>query len=189
MFFNKAGVMDEESPDFEMKMMQFVDWYCLTRPLNISAKRPIEACFDEPKFSMSEEEKPYFVSLLNHRHSLFEFLKFSGKDLTIRDLFSQYKLTIKDSPITIGFEKNEIFEGRLIPYKDSFIFSRAFCFHPPQAKKFILKEVKMARKLPAMEQAETRESLILTLYRMRARFDQYKHVDATRIYSNDSGIQ
>jgi hypothetical protein len=96
---------------------------------------------------------------------------------------------IKDSPVTYGFDTSEYFQGRLIPHEDSFVFTAAFCFHPPEAKKFIDAEVKKVRKLPELEQGAAREALLLRLFRMRNKFDQYKHVGIQDIYSNESRLR
>ncbi|MEZ4872208.1 MAG: hypothetical protein R2827_08165 [Bdellovibrionales bacterium] len=33
-FFERAGILDEESQDYEMKMIQFAHWFLFSRPLN-----------------------------------------------------------------------------------------------------------------------------------------------------------
>ena len=84
-------------------------------------------------------------------------------------------MVIKDSDVVVGFNKGDVFEARLIPHEDSFIFTRAFCFHPPQALKFISKEIKGIKKgKENLDQA--REEFLLKLYKMKSAFDQYKHV-------------
>ena len=41
-FFERAGVMDETAPEFEQKMVQFVDWYLCSRKLSQSKLSPIK---------------------------------------------------------------------------------------------------------------------------------------------------
>lgn len=187
-FFKRAGIFDEESHDFEMKMAQFADWYLFTRKLSAQGIPPVKMEINLPAMKMSEDEITLYRNLQNSRHSLFEFLKLKGDDVHVRDLFSGYKLVIQKSPVTIGFSKDEIFEARLIPHDDSFIFSGAFCFHPPQASRFIHKEIKKIKKLPDDQRDEAREQFIARLFRMRYKFDQYRHVRLDMIYSNDSKL-
>jgi hypothetical protein len=188
-FFDLAGIFDEQSNVFELRMAQFSDWYLFSRQMPEFKLTPIEHFMQVRPAKISEEEMPYFKNLANHRLSLFEFIKLKGSDLHVRDLFSNYKLVIKNSPVTHGFTSEEVFQGRLIPHEDSFVFSMAFCFHPQDALDFIKKEVKAVRKLPESEQKAAREKLILRLFRMRNKFEQYRHVGIQEIYSNDSRLR
>ncbi len=184
--FNEyAGVFDEAASNFEQKLAQFVDWYLFTRPLRQFGLSPIALQAEREVMPMSEEEKPYIQNLANNRHSLFEFLKISRDDLHVRDLFSDYKLVIKKSPVVHGFDENEPFEGRLIPHGDSFIFASAFCFHPKESVKFILQEVKKVKKVGDDERPKSREELLIRLFRMRHKYEQYPHVAIDEIYTNE----
>ncbi len=184
-FFEVAGIMDESRPDFEVKMSQFVDWFLYSRSLYEENKRPIELIFDVNDYTIEEDLKEHYQNLLAIRHSLFEFLKLSKNDLYIKDIFSGYKHIIKDSPITVGFNKGELFEARLIPHKDSFIFSSAFCFHPPGATKYILKQVKLLNKMKKISVEEKqlkKDELMLKFFQMKNKFDHYQHVAIEKIY-------
>jgi hypothetical protein len=188
-FFELAGIFDEQSNNFEMKMAQFTDWFLFSRKLNASGLPPIHHFVEKRPTRVQEEDEVYYRNLANHRASLFEFLKIKGQDLHVRDMFSNYKLIIKDSPVTHGFTSDEYFQARLIPHEDSFLFSPSFCFHPPDSNKFILSEVKRVKKLPEGEQAAAREALLIRIFRMRNKFDQYRHVGIKEIYSNDSRLR
>ena len=83
-----------------------------------------------------------------------------------------------------GFNPEELFEARLIPTGDTWVFTRGFCFHPENAKKFILNEVKTHRKNPDLDP----EAMMLRLIRMRYKYEQYKHVRPEGIYSNDGKL-
>lgn len=182
-FFEFAGLMDETSPDFEFKMIQFVEWYLFSRPLLSMGTAPILHVLENKNYDISTEEQKYYDNLSQHRHSLFQLQKISKNDLYIKDLFSDYKLIIRDSDTVMGFNKEELFEARLIPHEDSFVFTRAYCFHPPQATKYILKEIKLLKKEKFMD-PQKREDLIFKLYKMKNKLDQYKHVTIERIYCN-----
>ena len=186
-FYKKVGIFDEESPHFEMKIAQFMDWYLFTRPLRES-KRPIDIALESDTFKTKGDVFFYYKNLLNSRHSLFEFIKLKDGDVYVRDLFSSYKMTAKKSPVTLGFTKGEFFETRVIPHKDHFVFASSFCFHPPQARKYILKNIKLIQKLDEKEQEKSREAFILKLFIMRYKYDQYKHLSLDEIYSNNSRL-
>lgn len=188
-FFDKAGTFEEGSQDFELKMSQFTDWYLFTRKMNGTGRVSVEMVLDDPAYKIREEERAAYLNLRNSRHSLFEFLKLKKDDVHVRDLFTGFKYVLQQSRITIGFNKDEYFEARLIPHEGGFVFSSSFCFHPNAVSKFILKEIKRVNKLPEEEQAGAREELISRLFRMKAKHEQYRHLDIHNIYSNDSKLK
>lgn len=188
-FYDLAGIFDQQSHGFEMKMAQFSDWFIFSRKLNQFKVPPIQHFVEKKPVKVPEADEIYYRNMANNRLSLFEYLKIKGRDLYVKDLFSGYKLIIKDSPVTVGFVQEEYFQARLIPHQDSFLFSTAFCFHPPESTKFIQYEVKRVKKLPESEQDEARALLLLRLFRMRNKFDQYRHVGIQEIYSNESRLR
>lgn len=188
-FFERAGTFDEASVDFELKMAQFTDWYLFSRPMQTSGRASIEMVFDDPNYEMGDGERPLYLNLRNSRHSLFEFNKLKGDDVHIKDLFTGFKYVIQQSRVTQGFNKDEYFEARLIPFEGGFVFSNAFCFHPSAVSKFIASEVRKVKKLPEEQQAPAREDLISRLFKMKNKHEQYRHLDITKIYSNDSRLK
>jgi hypothetical protein len=186
-FFERTGFTDESTDDFENKMLQFVDWYLFSRPLMLTGRTPIQEALAIEEYRIPADQAPLYANLARAKHGLFEFLRISGKnDVAIRDSFDGKKYLIKNSKVTVGFNREEMFEARLIPDGDSFVFARAFCFHPNEAGKYIQKELKRIKKLPEIEQGPEKEALLLKLYKMRNVFDQYKHIDLGAIYSNES---
>lgn len=188
-FFERAGTFDETSVDFELKMAQFTDWYLFTRPMTTSGRAAIEMVLDDTHFAINEADRPFYLNLRNSRHSLFEFQKLKGDDVYIRDLFTGFKYIIRKSRLTQGFNADEYFEARLVPFEGGFVFSNAFCFHPSVVSKFVMKEVKRVNKLPEEEQAQAREDLISRLFKMRNKHEQYRHLDIDHIYSNESKLK
>lgn len=130
------------------------------------------------------EEIVLIDKLKEFRHSLFEFSKIKDGDIYLKDLLKNEKLIAKKSPWTTGFDSEELFEARLIPYKETWIFTKGFCFHPTDAKKFILSEIKKHRKNPDLNPAD----MMLKLIKMRYKFERYRHVKVGMIYSLDSKV-
>ncbi|MCB0420450.1 MAG: hypothetical protein KDD61_05615 [Bdellovibrionales bacterium] len=188
-FSKIAGVFDEEAPDFEVKMAQYTDWYLFTRPLADFNETPVRQSIIDKVFVIPDEDKIYYQNLANNRHSLFEFIKLKGADVHVKDLYSGYKLVIKDSKVNAGFEKDQIFEARLFPDGDNFVFANAFCFHPHEATKYISKEVKRVNTLGESERDSAREELIEKLFAMKYKTEQYRHVDVKDIYSNEPRLR
>lgn len=183
-FFENAGTLDENSDHYDSRMAQFYDWYFFTRELRGYGQTPLDACQMVRDLRFSDEEITTLDRLRKHRHSLFEFIKIKNGDVHIKDLLANKKLVVKESSYIFGFDPDEIFEARLVPQGDSFVFTKGFCFHPESAKKFILSEVKRHRKDPDLDP----DILMLRLIKMRYKFEQYKHVRPEMIYSNEGKL-
>ncbi|MEK2644471.1 hypothetical protein [Bdellovibrio sp. BCCA] len=183
-FFENAGTLDENSDHYESRMAQFYDWYFFTRELKGFGQTPLDACLLVRELRFSDEELKTLEVLKQHRHSIFEFIKIKNGDVYIKDLLANKKLVVKQSSYVFGFDPDELFEVRLIPQGDSYVFTRGFCFHPESAKKFILGEVKRHRKDPDLDP----DLLMLRLIKMRYKFEQYKHVRPEMIYSNEGKL-
>lgn len=184
-FFEQAGIVDDDSAHFEVRMAQFLDWYLFTRELSKDHITPVQLALAKPLLKLDEQEHAQLEQLARVHHSLFEFEKSRQNMIYLNDLFTRKRIIIQDSNISGGFNQDEIFEARIIPHGDSFVFAKGFCFHPPEAKKFILKEIKKVRHLDKIQQ----EALMLRLFKMRYKFEQYKHIKLEFIYNNDSKLR
>lgn len=184
-FFERAGIVDEESVSFETRMSQFLDWFMFSRQLSDIHLPPVRYFLEKHRDEIMADEYQYFENLTKTYHSLFEFIRIRDTDVTIRDLFTKKKVVIRDSTITAGFNEDEIFEARLIPLDKTWVFTRGFCFHPVEATKFIQSEVKQVRHLDQVH----KEALMLRLLKMRYKYEQYKHIRIEYIYTNDSKLK
>ncbi len=181
-FFDNAGILDEHSDQFELRMSQFFDWYFFTRELKGYAQTPLEAVHMARELRFSPEEIVQIDKFKQHRHSIFEFIKVKNGDIYIKDLIKNEKLVVKQSPWTVGFDSEELFEARLIPADKTWIFTKGFCFHPMDAKKYILSEIKRHKKDADLNP----EDMMLKLVKMRYKSERYRHVKIEMIYSNES---
>ena len=181
-FFDNAGILDEKAPSFELRMNQFFDWYFFTRELVGIGDTPLNSFHMARELRFSPEEISRIEKLKAHRHGLFEFLKIKGNDVYIKDLITGDKLIVKQSPWVYGFDSDEIFEARLIPHEDTWIFTKGFCFHPAEARKYILGEIKRYQKDSDLDS----DDMMLKLIRMRYKFERYRHVKVELIYTNES---
>mgnify|MGYP003394913912 CR=1 FL=1 len=185
-FFDEAGVVDEESPAYEMRVTQFLEWYLFTRKLPKAGLKPAEYALQLDEFKMTSAERPAFENLAGVRHGLFEFQKIRGGDIHVKELWLNKKIVIPDSPVNIGFNRDEIFDARLIPDGETFRFARAFCIHPAEASKYILGEVRKIRKL---ENEVEEEAFMLRLLKMRYKYEQYRHLKLDYVYTNEKKVR
>jgi hypothetical protein len=178
-FFTRAGKVAEGSDLFETQMKAFLDWYLFDRPLKKYALCPVKMYVFEEGKNMPEEEHKIFEKIGESVHSLFEFLKIKRSDIYVKDMVSGEKYIIEDSNIQHGFSKGDIFEARLIPFADRYVFGESFVFHPVSCKKFIAKQIKQIRYLDEKQ----RLKLLHRLSIMKLKTYQYSHIDVKHIYT------
>ncbi|MEO5667187.1 MAG: hypothetical protein ABIR96_03935 [Bdellovibrionota bacterium] len=178
-FFNRAGKVAEGSDLFEGQMKAFLDWYLFDRPLNEFDLCPVKMYVHEEGKAVTEEEKSVFEGITRSIHSIFEFLKIKGNDIYVKDMVTAEKYIIEDSMIREGFSKGDVFEGRLIPQGDRYVFGESFIFHPLSSKPFIKKQIKQIKYLDEKQ----RLRLIHKLSIMKLKTHQYSHIDAKHIYT------
>lgn len=191
-FFQDSGIMDEQTHHFEMRMTQFLDWYLLTRPLAGRALTPAMFALEIDDFVMTAEERPLFENLSETKHGLFEFLRLRGKDIFVRDLFLDKEVVVRDSQVNVGFSRDEIFDARLIPFGEDFVFARSFCFHPAEAKTFIQAEIKKLQEKDDRFESDSstaREAFFLRLMKMRYKYEQFRHLKLDYIYTNEKKVR
>lgn len=183
-YFDKAGVVYEDDPEFEQRMCIFMDWYLFERDLPGIDLPPIRYFFRKNKAGFSDEELNIYKDLCGTLHSLFRLKRFTwGKtSLVVQDLFSNKAYKVTDPEINRGFARGDVFEARIIPFKGGYEFSRGFCFHPVEMERFILHEIKKVR----FQEKGRQTKLILQLSAMKLKHLRFNHIDIRHIYTFDS---
>lgn len=183
-YFDRAGVVYEDDPEFEQRMCIFMDWYIFDRDLPGVDLPPVKYYFRKYKEKFSNEELNIYKDLCRTIHSIFRLKRFTWKKdaLLVQDLFSNKKYKVMDPEINSGFSKGDIFETRVIPFKDGYEFSRGFCFHPVDMESFILGEIKKVR----FQEKSRQTRLILQLAAMKLKHIRFSHIDVKHIYTFDS---
>ena len=183
-YFDKAGVVYEDDPEFEQRMCIFMDWYLFERDLPGVDLPPMKYYFRKNKDRFSNEELNIYKDFCSTIHSLFRLkrMTWSRTNLVVVDLFSNKTYTVSDSEINRGFSRGDIFEARIIPFRGGFEFSRGFCFHPIDMESFILNEIKKVRYQDKSRQTK----LILQLAAMKLKHLRFSHIEIKHIYTFDS---
>lgn len=183
-YFEKAGVVYEDDPEFEQRMSIFMDWYLFDRDLPEVDLPPVKYYFRKNKDSFSNENLNIYKDLCHTIHSIFRLKRFtfSRKGLVVYDLFSNKTYKVTDPEINRGFSRGDVFEARIIPFKEGYEFSRGFCFHPAEMQSFILKEIKKVR----FQEKNRQTRLILQLASMKLKHLRFNHIDVRHIYTFQS---
>lgn len=183
-YFDKAGIVYEDDPEFEQRMCIFMDWYIFDRDLPGVDLPPIKYYFRKNKEKFTSEELNIYRDFCSTIHSVFRLkrFRFFRNGLVIQDLFSNKSHNVVESEITRGFTRGDIFEARIIPFKGRLEFSRGFCFHPSDMRAFILGEVKKVR----FQDKSRQTKLILQLAAMKLKHLRFPHIDIRHIYKFES---
>jgi hypothetical protein len=180
-FLRATGEVHEDDSFFELRMASFFDWYLFDRPLDGDLRTPMQRYFLDHRVEMSPEERAAFQGFLENIHSLFEVRRRKPGILVLADLLANVKREVVERRTRSTFAKGDLFEARLIPHNGALYFTRAFCFFPIQARRYLHREAKRARKAGGPEPAE----LIRRLAYLRYLQERFRHVDLKRIYSEE----
>lgn len=184
-FFDNTGSLDENKPNYNLRMHQFYEWYFLTRPLKSYMKTPVMVCDQHRDLRLTEDDNKTIAILQNtQKHALFEYIKSKNNTITVKDLMSGKKIEIEQEKLVFGFDSKEFFQARFVEIENKKYFLDSFCFHPESSQKFILSEVKILQKNADL----SLEDLLLRLNKMRYKFEQYKHVKPEMIYTNENKL-
>lgn len=174
-FGNLTGKMYGDEPIFEMRMNAFFDWYAFDRKMGGGTQLDL-LLSDTGK--LSDAEKEVYKGFVSNLHSIFIVRKITPAGMKIRDLFTKEYYTLNSEGASLGFYKDAVFEGRILPYKGEFYLSPALCFHPKDSKGTIKYVLTQARK-----SGETNIlPLVHRLAHMNLKWETYRNIKVRDIY-------
>jgi hypothetical protein len=178
-YFAGTGEIFEDDRAFEMRMASFLDYYVFDRPLPDTGRTPAQLFLAD---AATEAERAMRAGFVETRHSLWEVKKLAKELVRLRDQFTGKDTDVFERRQPAGLNKGDLIEARLIPVEGRWLFSPAFCFHPAEAKKVILKELKRLKK---EEPSFRPRDFIWTLAKMRLKWDRYRNIAVADIYAFD----
>ena len=182
-YFQRTGEVFEDDKQFEMRMASFLDHYLFDRKRAESGKTPAEEFLDARAAVGDAAEQAAFRSFTETVHGLFEVRKIKPGIVRLRELFGGKEFDVTERRHTVGLEKGDILEARLIPFDGALVFSAAFCFHPRDAVKAIKKEVKRRKKV--MPDAPSLD-LTWEAAKRALKADRYRQIAVDKIYDFES---
>lgn len=132
-----VGNIFEDDPSFETRMASFLEWYTFDRIMDGSTMTPLLAFIEKHKENCSSETLKTYENLTRGIHGIFIVKKIKPDHVVVLNLFDKTKNTVQEKQSEIIFRKNDVFEGRIVPYSGENHFTGAFCFHPQKALKVI----------------------------------------------------
>jgi hypothetical protein len=175
----KAGRVFDDDALYEERTTAFLEWFALERPL-ADGRLPAE------KFAASEtldeHELKWAQSLGRSHRSLFAVREVGEGHILLDDLLGGGAFNVTERRRLPGVEPAEIFEARLVANASTppeLLFTRAFQFHPREARAELERQAKKAR-----DAGEAPAETLFRLLRLRLKALRYRHVGADKIYKD-----
>ncbi len=127
-----------------------------------------------------------YRDLARNVHGLFEVRKIKDSRVRLRDVFTGAEHDVTERRQVAGLEKGDLLEARLLPFGEELFFSGAFLYHPREARKTILAEVKRLRKAAPRGEAPDTGAFLARISRMAMKLERYRNVRLESIYDFSS---
>jgi hypothetical protein len=176
----KAGRVFHDDPLYEERTTAFLEWYALERPLPDGRPPALHFVAEE---TLDEFEAQWAQALAASHRSLFEVQRVQEGVIVLDDLLGGGTFAVTERRRLPGVEEHEIFEARLVANVVSppeLLFTRAFQFHPAEARAELKRHAEKARKA-----GEPRAATLFRLAHLSLKATHYKHVTADKIYKEE----
>jgi len=178
--FARYGEPHEEDRSYEARQNGMLDFYLYDwRPQGAST---VERFVESQVAALTPDEIALCRDLAGNVHGLFEVRKIKDGLVRLRDVFTTADHDVSERRQLPGLGKGDLLEARLLPYGGKLVFSGAFLYHPPEARKAILAEVKRLRKEAGKGGAPDVPTFLALLSRMAFKLERYRNVRLESIY-------
>jgi hypothetical protein len=180
--FEAYGEPHEEDRSFEVRVNGMLDAYLYEWRPSPGAGTTVERFVEAEGTALPVTELAACRALAQSIHRLFEVRKITDGRVRLRDVFTGRDVEVTERRQVAGLDKDDLLEARLLPFEGALYFSGAFLYHPREARKAILAEVKRMRKA-APKGAELEVAPFLArLSRMALKLERYRNVRLESIY-------
>jgi hypothetical protein len=180
--FTRRGEPHEEDRSYEVRLNAMLDEYLYDYRPPGGAGTTLERFLDAEGPSLSSEELAVYRGLAGNVHALFEVRRIKDGEVRLRDVFTGADHDVTERRQVAGLEKGDLVEARLLPYEGALLFSGAFLYHPREARKAILAEVKRLKKAAGKGGDSDVRTFLATLARMAIKLERYRNVRLESIY-------
>ncbi len=179
--FERWGEPHEEDRSYEARLNGMLDHY-LYDFRAAGAPRTIERFIEAHGAMLALEDVAAYRALAANIHGLFEVRKIKDSRVVVRDVFTGKDHSVTERRQVAGLEKGDLIEARLLPFGSELFFSGAFLYHPREARKAILAEVKRLRRAAPRGTAPDVPAFLGQLARMAMKLERYRNVRLESIY-------
>jgi hypothetical protein len=180
--FERYGEPHEEDRSYEFRVNAMLDAYLYEwRPAE-GAGTTVERFVEVEGPSLAPAELAAYRDLARSLHRLFEVRKIRDGRVRLRDAFSGRDVEVAERRQIAGLDRDDLLEARLLPFDGELRFSGAFLYHPREARKAILAEVKRMRKAAPRGTEPDVAPFLARLSRMALKLERYRNVRLESIY-------
>jgi hypothetical protein len=180
--FERYGEPHEEDRSYEVRLNGMLDHYLYDfRPAG-GVSTTLERFIEGEAAAISPEELAAYRALGQNVHGLFEVRKIGEGRVRLRDVFTGSDHEVTERRHVVGLTKDDLIEARLLPFDGTLFFSGAFLYHPREARKTVLAEVKRLRKAAPKGAEVDAKAFLARLSRMALKLERYRNVRLESIY-------
>jgi hypothetical protein len=180
--FDGYGEPHEEDRTYEARLNGMLDFYLYEWRPAAGAATTIERFMDAEAASLPPEDLAQYRHLSRNVHGLFEVRRIKEGEVRVRDVFGGGDHDVTERRQVAGLEKGDVLEARLLPFDGKLFFSGAFLYHPREARKAILAEVKRLKKEAGKGNTPDVPPFLALLSRMALKLERYRNVRLEAIY-------
>ncbi len=187
-FIDFAGPFDEDNLDIEMKWSQFRDWFLFLYPGDIDSGdlSPKKMMASDSFRSIVNLPEPIMKAIDQSYLSIFQHIKSYKDQIKVRDLILRTKHYIFDQNVQLILEKNDYIQTRVYHLEGKRYFGGSLVVHPPLARKYIDKKIKLLRKEKNLDlKEEIKFKFLENIFKMYYRALRFRQVNIQKIYSDE----
>ncbi len=179
-YVTRTGELFESDASFERRIAAFLEWYALDRPIAATPdETPLQRFLKVRGPAMSPDDQRRVGDMQKTVLSLFEFRRARTDHMVLVDLLTHEKISVYERRKPAGLASGDILEARVVPYDGKLLFSDAYCVHPREVRKAILKAAKRFKKA----KVGSRLDLVHRVAYFTNRCERYRHVDPKQIFA------
>lgn len=144
-FQKSSGQIFEDDRSYDSRMASFLEWFTLDRLIPGTKETDVERYIHTNK-NIPQGEFNIYHNFTESVHGIFVVKKIKSEIIKVLNLFDGNNYWVDGDKGRLLFQKNDVFEGRLICAEEKYYFTGTFCFHPPECLKFIKSETKDIRQ-------------------------------------------
>jgi len=184
-FAQTGGEVHEEDRCYEQRMQAFFNWYLLDRKLT-DGSTMVERFLREKGAELAGQDKDVMLGCTQSRLTIFEYRGTRGLfsrpekgQVRVRDVTTGEDFVVTERRQMHGLDSGDLFEARLVPLGRAHHFSTSFTYHPREARREIMREVKRRKKMGTIDA----RSLVWELERMALQHERFRNVALSAIYN------
>ncbi len=137
-----AGEIYEDDKSYEARMGLFLEWFIFDRTIPGKGETPLEILIRKSDDHGLPDELKNVKKFAENFHGLFVVKKIRDGEVVVLNLLDDKKYNVIELEGKLLFQKNDLFEGRIVFLEGKYFFTGNFCFHPREVEKFIKGEIK-----------------------------------------------